>query len=211
MFDKRMFSLFLFLVDLVLISFIMIRSGSADYTPPETRSAPLTFIRLPQPPGPFSHTLTLWDFEGGNLPQAISSPDGSCSIDVAKAMVADNGHALRILCPEGGTVALSTEHVPGEWSRYDTLYMDSDNETGDEIILSVQLDPGAHASGIECRDGYTGQYTIDRGAGIIAIPMDDIRKNICGIPLRQTIYLHFPAMEDRPVYLDNIRVVRHDN
>ncbi len=211
MLNKRKTSNVLILINLALALFIIVRAGSADIEPIGRLASPLAITVLDQPAPVFSDTLILNDFEKINDMMNMYDQGGEYTLDLSGDHHTHGNSALLIDKELESNIELATVHFPRQWKGYVALELDvyNDSDNGGTVWIRVGSQYDARRF-YDRSQKFAKAYPLTPGENTISIPIHDIAEAFGKLPLRKSLHFNFPAGEGKQIYLDFMRLVRHD-
>jgi len=212
MLEKRRITYILLLINLALVLFIIVRSGS-DKVDIKTRTAdPLTIRLLDQPPPAHPDTLILNDFEKTNDRTNMYDQGGKYTLALSPDHVTHGRSSLLINKKSESNIELATVHFPRQWNSYKTLELDIFNDSDKPGTLWIRLGSQYDARKFYVKSQkFSRDFVLKPGENTIVIPIHDMAKPFGRLPKRKSLHFNFPAGDGGRYYLDYLRVVDHDD
>jgi hypothetical protein len=210
MLEKRLTALILLGINLGLILFILLRAGSADAPHGSGATPPLTITLLPTvTPGP--DTLILNDFE---IPADLVNMYRQGG-DFAMTLVSDHathgGQALLFDKKDEENIETAMITFPRNWQGYDLIEFDVYNAgvSPGTIWLRVGNQFDSRRFYVKSQKFARG-FSLQTGPNTITVPLEDIRLAFGQMPRNKSLHFNIPAHGGERLYLDYLRLVRHD-
>ncbi|MCK5125683.1 MAG: hypothetical protein KAR42_05465 [candidate division Zixibacteria bacterium] len=197
---KRSIVLLLF-INFILVGFILMRADSDSVPGPRTLND-YTFYKRPQHEAFYPDTLALFDAaDRANIPKiAVGGLTSNIHISVGDI------DGFCITADQLDTIVIKTADIPGEWSRYDTLYvsLSFDDYYPERISGFIGTLPNDYA------DLYIKYSTVIDGYAVVSIPLDTFKKAYGMLPLRQPISIVINSRKQISLCLQSIEVSRYE-
>lgn len=210
MLEKRLTVFILLGVNIALILFILLRSGSEAVPTDRAATVPLQIVHL----AALDHkpdTLILNDFE---IPPDLVNlyPQGG---EFATTLVAEHAthgrHALRFEKKNEANIEVATINFPRNWQGYHRIEFDVYNggSTSGTIWLRVGSQYDSKRFYVKSQK-FARAFPLKPGANTVAVPLDDIRRAFGQLPQNKSLHFNIPAGGGERLYLDFVRLVRDD-
>lgn len=211
MLSNRQTSYVLLLINLALVLFIIVRSGSADIEPKGRLKNPLTITVLDQPERILPDTLVLNDFEKTNDMMNMYDQGGEYRLSLEENHHTHGRSALLIDRKAGSNIELAAVHFPRYWKGYKALQLDIYNDSERDEALWIRVGNQYDARRFYQRSQkFARSFLLAPGENTISIPIKDIADAFGTLPLRKSLHFNIPAGDGERFFLDFMRLVRYD-
>ena len=211
MLEKRKTTHVLLLINLVLVLFIIIRSGSESVEPRARAAVPLTVRILDQPPPARPDTLMLNDFEKANDRMNMYDQGGEYSLELSSLHATHGKSSLLLIKEPSSNMELATVHFPRQWNLYDALELDVFNASDIAGTLWIRVGSQFDARRFYVKSQkFSRAFVLGPGANTIVIPVADIAAAFGRLPQRKSLHFNFTAGDGGRYFLDYLRMVSHD-
>ncbi len=210
MLEKRLTALVLAAINLGLILFILLRAGSAEAPHGSGSSTPLRVTHLSALENK-PDTLILNDFE---IPPDLVNmyrQGGDFAMTIVGDHATHGNHALLFEKKETENIETATITFPRNWQGYDRLEFDVFNagSSPGTIWLRVGSQFDSRRFYVKSQK-YARGFPLKPGPNTIMIPLEDIRRAFGQMPHYKSLHFNIPAQGGERLYLDYVRLVRHD-
>lgn len=212
MFEKRRTTHILLLINLALVLFIIVRSGSESIASRSLATGPLTIRILEQPSPVDPDTLILNDFEKANDRMNMYDQGGKYTLDLSPDRATHGQSSLRLIKEPDSNMELATVHFPRQWNRYSTLELDVFNDSGKNGTLWIRVGSQYDARKFYVRSQkFSRSFVLEPGANTIVIPIPDISEAFGRLPARKSLHFNLTAGDGGRYFIDYLRLVHHDS
>jgi hypothetical protein len=210
MLERRFTALILLGIDLGLALFLVLRAGSAQAPRGLGSAPPLAIVHL----ATIEHrpdTLILNDFE---IPADLVNmyrQGGEFAMSIVTDHATHGGHSLLFDKKDEDNVEVATIVFPRNWQGYDRLEFDVYNAGIELGSLWLRVGSQFDSRRFYAKSQkYARGFPLKAGPNTIVIPLEDIRRAFGQIPYYKSLHFNIPAGGGRRLYLDYVRLVRHD-
>jgi len=211
MLEKRRTTHILLLINLALVLFVIVRSGSENVDPKARATEPLTIRILDQPPPANPDTLILNDFEKTNDRMNMYDQGGEYTLELSPDHTTHGKSSLRLIKEPKSNIELATVHFPRQWNRYDALELDVFNDSDSVGTLWIRVGSQYDARKFYVKSQkFSRAFALNPGGNTIVIPVHDISKAFGRLPKHKSLHFNFTADDGGRYYLDYMRMVHHD-
>lgn len=215
MLEKRKITYFLLAINLALILFIGIRSGSGEIPGNRIMPSELTIERLePIPtidwPG---DTLILIDFEKKHDLYNMYYQGGEYQLSLGEGDYATHRLMALVIQKEFlSNMELAVTHFHQDWRGYDSLFFDIYNDDSEAATLWLRIGDRFDATRFYVESQkYRNSFCLAPGHNRLAVAVDDVYNAFGYVPERLSLHFNFPAEAGRRLILDYLRLVRYDS
>lgn len=211
MLDRRLTTLILLVINLGLVLFIFLRSGSAKAPSGDRSTVPITISPVSSP-AVRSDTLILNDFEIPPDLVNIYRQGGQFAMTLAPAHATHGHQALFIDKKYESNIEVATTAFPRDWQGYNRVELDVYLDDTIPGTLWLRMGNQFDSKRFYAKSQkFARGYPLHPGPNTVSIPFDDIRGAFGQIPQYKSLHFNIPARGGSRFYFDFLRLVRDDD
>ncbi len=214
MLEKRKITHLLLAINLALILFISIRSGSGAVSGNDIKQSELTIekLALVQATDWPGDTLILIDFEKNHDKNNMYYQGGEYQLSLQVEYATHGLMALVIQKEFMSNMELAVTHFHQDWRGYDSLFFDIYNDDSEAASFWLRVGDSFDATRFYVESQkYRKSFRLNPGHNRLAVSVDDVFEAFGYLPERLSLHLNFPAESGRRLILDYFRLVRYDS